>query len=187
MGMFLNSRSPFGEYSSIAGTRYFVDKSAMIDEILEMVMGEGQKYFCITRPRRFGKSIMANMIGSFFGRAVDGKDVFDQLDVAKGKHYQEHLNSHDVIYIDLSRLPRDCKCYEQYIQRIQNGINDDLAEAYPALRLNIDRSVWDNLQIIYEHEHIKFIFVMDEWDAIFHKSFVSEDGKKVTLSFCVTC
>ena len=149
MGMFLNSRSPFGEYSSIAGTRYFVDKSAMIDEILEMVMGEGQRYFWITRPRRFGKSIMANMIASFFGRAGDGKDVFDQLEVAKGEHYHEHLNSHDVIYIDFSRLPRDCKCYEQYIQRIQDGINNDLAEVYPALNLDKSGSVWDNLQTIY--------------------------------------
>lgn len=183
MGMFLNSRSPFGEYSSIAGTRYFVDKSAMIDEILEMVMGEGQRYFCITRPRRFGKSVMANMIASFFGRAVDGRDVFDRLAVAGGKYYQEHLNGHDVIYIDFSRLPRDCKCYEQYIQRIQNGINNDLAEAYPALNLDKAGAVWDSLQAIYEHTHTRFIFVMDEWDAVFHKSFVSEEEKKSYLEF----
>lgn len=183
MGMFLNSRSPYGEYSSIAGTRYFVDKSAMIDEILEMVMGEGQKYFCITRPRRFGKSIMANMIGSFFGRAVDGKDVFDRLDVAKGEYYQEHLNNHDVIYIDFSRLPENCTSYDAYINRISNGIKRDLVQEYPTLDLDIGRPIWDNLQIIYEHEHIRFIFVMDEWDAIFHKSFVSEEGKKSYLEF----
>lgn len=114
---------------------------------------------------------------------MDGKEIFDRLEVAKGPYYQEHLNSHDVIYIDFSRLPRDCKCYEQYIQRIQDGINNDLAEVYPALNLDIGKSVWDNLQTIYERVHTKFIFVMDEWDAIFHKSFVTEEGKKSYLEF----
>lgn len=183
MGMFLNSRSPFGEYSSIAGTRYFVDKSAMIDEILNMVMGEGQRYFCITRPRRFGKSIMANMIASFFGREVEGKDIFDHLAVAGGEYYQEHLNSHDVIYIDFSRLPENCKSYDAYINRISNGIKEDLVRQYPELELDTGRPVWDSLQIIYERLHTRFIFVMDEWDAIFHKSFVSEEGKKSYLEF----
>lgn len=78
---------------------------------------------------------------------MDGRDVFDRLAVTRGKYYQEHLNSHDVIYIDFSRLPRDCKCYEQYIQRIQNGKND-LTEAYPALNLDKAGAVWDSLQAI---------------------------------------
>lgn len=183
MGMFLNSRSPFGEYSSIAGTRYFVDKSAMINEILEMVIGEGQRYFCITRPRRFGKSIMANMIASFFGRAVDGKDVFDRLAVARGVYYQEHLNNHDVIYIDFSRLPENCKSYDAYINRISNGIKEDLVREYPALNLDIGRPIWDSLQTIYENSHVRFILVMDEWDALFYKSFITEEEKKSYLEF----
>lgn len=74
MGMFLNSKSPYEEYRTIAKFRFFVDKSDMIDEVWNMVTEDGQKYFCITRPRRFGKSIMANMFGGFFSRAVDGKD-----------------------------------------------------------------------------------------------------------------
>lgn len=65
MGMFLNSAAPFEEYKSIAKTRFFVDKSSMIEEIISAAMVDGQKYFCITRPRRFGKSVMANMIGAF--------------------------------------------------------------------------------------------------------------------------
>lgn len=79
MGMFLNSIVPFESYKDIARTRFFVDKTPMIDEILSSVILDGQKYLCFTRPRRFGKSVMANMIGAFFERSVEGKDVFGSL------------------------------------------------------------------------------------------------------------
>lgn len=88
-----------------------------------------------------------------------------------------------MIYIDFSRLPRDCRSYEQYICRIHDGINRDLTKVYPALELDINGSAWDNLQIIHEQENIKFIFVMDEGDAIFHSSFITEESKKRYLVF----
>ena len=73
MGIFLNSGLPFEEYKNIAATRFFVDKSSLIDEILSDITVDGQRYFCMTRPRRFGKSVMANMLGAFFGKAFDAK------------------------------------------------------------------------------------------------------------------
>lgn len=183
MGMFLNSRVPYEGYKDIAGTRFFVDKSAMIDEVISTVMRDGQRYLCITRPRRFGKSVMANMVGAFFGRTVDEEDVFERLEIAERKHCQQYLHRYDVIYIDFSRLPRDCCSYQQYIARIQSGINLDLAEAYPGLKLASDGAVWDNLQAVFERDRTRFVFVMDEWDAIFHKSFITENDKKSYLEF----
>ena len=183
MGMFLNSIAPFEEYKRLAKTRFFVDKTDIIREILTAVVEDGQRYFCITRPRRFGKSIMANMLGAFFGRAECGEQIFGHLKVAECRYYPEYLNSHEVIYIDFSRLPRDCKSYEQYKERIQDGINCDLLKAYPESKLRADRSIWDNLQTVFEQEHVRFIFVMDEWDAVFHKDFVTEKDKKNYLEF----
>ena len=82
MGMFLNSIAPYEGYREIARARFFVDKSSLIDELISAVKLDGQRYFCITRPRRFGKSVMANMIGAFFGRTADEKDIFDTLEIA---------------------------------------------------------------------------------------------------------
>lgn len=62
-------------------------------------MVDGQKYFCITRPRRFGKSVMANMIGAFFEKDLDGKDIFHKLEIARWSDYSEYLNKYNVIYI----------------------------------------------------------------------------------------
>lgn len=93
------------------------------------------------------------------------------------------MHNYDVIYIDFSRMPRDCSSYKQYISRIQDGINRDLAEAYPMMKIDIDGAVWDNLQAVFERNRTRFIFVMDEWDAVFHKGFISETDKKRYLEF----
>ncbi len=183
MGMFLNSIVPFESYKDIARTRFFVDKTPMIDEILSSVILDGQKYLCFTRPRRFGKSVMANMIGAFFERSVEGKDVFGSLKIADSDNYQNHLNRHDIIYIDFSRMPRNCNSYEYYISRIQDGINKDLQEAFPELSLSDEWAVWDNLQFIFEKLKARFIFVIDEWDAIFHKDFITEAHRKKYTEF----
>ena len=183
MGRFLNSIVPFEGYKDIVRTRFFVDKSLLLKEIISEVAIDGQKYFCITRPRRFGKTVMAHMVGAFFGRAAETKILFDGLKIAGSEYYQEYLNKWDVIYIDFSRLPRNCKSYEQYIERIQDGINEDLIEAYPKQKLDITSAVWDNLLSVFEKTKTRFIFVIDEWDAIFHKSFITEDNKKSYLEF----
>ncbi len=62
MGRYLDSREPFESYRGIAGTRFFVDKTLLLEDILKAVEVDGQRYLCITRPRRFGKSVMANMV-----------------------------------------------------------------------------------------------------------------------------
>ncbi len=183
MGRYLNSIVPFEDYKDMVRTRFFVDKSPLIDEIISSVAIDGQKYLCITRPRRFGKTVMANMIGAFFGKSSEGKSLFDGLKVAGSEYYEEYLNKWDVIYIDFSRLPRDCKSYEKYMERIQDGINEDLIEAYPEQGLDMALAVWDNLHSVFEKTKTKFIFVIDEWDAIFYKSFITEDNKKNYLEF----
>ena len=183
MGMYLNSRFPYEEYKNIAGTRFFVDKSVMLDEVISSMAVDGQRYLCITRPRRFGKSVMANMVGAFFGRAVDGKCLFDRLQIAESANYEKYRNQYDVISIDFSRMPRDCSSYQQYITRIQDGINQELMKAYPRLGLSLEGAVWDNLQLIFEEEWGKFVFVIDEWDAIFHKAFITEGDRMDFLAF----
>ena len=182
MGIYLNSKAPFENYRSIASDPYFVDKTALISELVPAI-GKEQRFFCITRPRRFGKSVMANMLGAFFGKGQDGAPLFHDLAIGKESGHMEHLNKHDVIFMDLSRMPRGCYHYGQYIKRIQDDINRDLAEAYPEISIDITDAVWDVLGTIFEKTGDKFIFIIDEWDAIFHKAFIREGDKQDFLGF----
>lgn len=65
MGMFLNSIEPYDKYKTITKGLYFVDKTELLEELIPALEQE-QRFFCITRPRRFGKTVMANMIAAFF-------------------------------------------------------------------------------------------------------------------------
>ena len=183
MGKYLNSRVPFEAYKEIARTRFFVDKSLLIGDILSAAETDGQKYLCITRPRRFGKSVMANMVAAFFGKAVDAGTLFERLAIAGNKKYKAHLNKHHVIYIDFSEVPRDYANYGQYIARIQDGINHDLAREYADLPIDTTRATWDIMTDIFQEKGEKFVFVMDEWDAMFHMSSITQEDKEAYLLF----
>lgn len=123
------------------------------------------------------------MIGAFFGKAADAGSLFQKLKIADTKNYHQHLNQYDVICVDFSRISRDCTDYGQYINRIQNGINEDLAAAYPQCHLERGKAVWDNLQAVFELMMYKFIFIIDEWDAPFHMPFVTERDRHDYLLF----
>ena len=81
MGFYLNSAAPGALYKSETENPYFVDKSQLLEELIPFVQ-QGNKHICITRPRRFGKTVMANMIGAFFGKGSDTQDIFDTLQIS---------------------------------------------------------------------------------------------------------
>ncbi|MEY8429771.1 AAA family ATPase [Lachnospiraceae bacterium 48-42] len=193
MGLFLNSRIPYDSYKATASDKYFVDKTALIAELIP-ALGRNQRFFCITRPRRFGKSVMANMIGTFFDRTEDSSEIFGRLQIASegisknlerlscGK-YSEYMNHYDVIYIDFSVTPENCISYETYIERILYGLKHDLAERFPESGIIMEASIWDILTLLYQKTGQRFVFVMDEWDAVFHMEFVTESDKRAYLLF----
>ncbi|MCI9213069.1 MAG: AAA family ATPase [Ruminococcus sp.] len=182
MGMFLNSLAPFEAYRAAKAGTYFVDKSDLIGELIP-AFGTENRFYCITRPRRFGKSVMANMIGSFLGKAADAGNLFHDSAIMQNPKCALHLNKYNVIFIDFSRMPRSSNNFALYIDRIQNGINRDLKETYPQVEIDMSGAVWDNLFNIFQYTNDKFIFIIDEWDAIFHKSFITPVEQEAYLEF----
>ena len=182
MGIFLNSTAPFEAYKITALDKYFVDKTMLIEELIPSI-GREQRFLCITRPRRFGKTVMANMVASYFGKAIDSSFVFEHLAIAKSPVYEEYINKYDVIYIDFSRLPENCQTYEEYINRIKTGIKEDLLEEFPELELKEEMSLWDILAKIFQKTNRKFMFIMDEWDAVFHMPFIFQKERQEYLLF----
>lgn len=183
MGIYLNGITAYDAYKTVFSSPYFVDKTLMLDEIVSRI-GTTEKYICITRPRRFGKSVMANMLASFFSRDCDAKNIFDELKISGKKYYKKYRNQYHVIFISFNELPRRCKSYEQYIGRIESNLMDDLIQAYPDVHINPLDAVWDILKKIYTADHSsRFIFILDEWDFIFHRNFVTEEDKVDYIDF----
>lgn len=182
MGTYLNSITPYTLYKSESLSPYFVDKTLMLRELFPYVSA-GNRHICITRPRRFGKTIMANMISSFFQKASDSSDVFDSLAISQVDDYRRYKNQYNVIRIDFSKMPRNCDSYTQYIGRIEALLIEDVKEAFPQVKINEADAVGDILESVFVQCGEKFIFVLDEWDFIFHRDFINEIDKEKYVAF----
>lgn len=182
MGTYLNSITPYTLYKSESLSPYFVDKTLMLRELFPYVSA-GNRHICITRPRRFGKTIMANMISSFFQKASDSSDVFDSLAISQVDDYRRYKNQYNVIRIDFSKMPRNFDLYTQYIERIEALLIEDVKDAFPQVKINEADAVGDILESVFVQCGEKFIFVLDEWDFIFHRDFINEIDKEKYVAF----
>jgi hypothetical protein len=186
MGMYLDSIASYMNYKEACNSPYFVDKTLLLDEIIPKIKTT-QKYICITRPRRFGKTIMANMIASFFSKGCDAREIFDELEISKRDCYLKNLNQYHVIFISFNKISSKCKSYSQYIERIERHLKKDLVKAFPNIEIDLDDDVEDILDEIYETDTSnQFIFVLDEWDFIFHRDFATDRDKNAYINFIST-
>ena len=179
MGVYLNSKTAYTLYKNETEKPFFVDKSQMLEELFPLVR-EGNNYICITRPRRFGKTVTANMIASFFSKACGTDELFIKLKVAQAEDYEKYLNQYRVIHISFNDTSGHY--ISTYLRRA--ALVRNLKREYPSIEISNDESVIDVLIDIYaEEDTAKFIFVFDEWDYIFHQDFVTEEDKKAYLLF----
>lgn len=183
MGIYLNSRSAYTLYKSETEKPYFVDKSKMLEELFPLVQ-TGNNHICITRPRRFGKTVMANMIASFFSKACDAQDIFRPLQIAQAEEYDKYRNQFPVIHISFNETGRRCNSYEQYIEWIEKRLVKDLMKEYPEAEISEEAGAAETLLELYaEDDTAQFVFVLDEWDFIFHQNFITENDKRDYLTF----
>lgn len=183
MGIYLNSKAAYTLYKSETEKPYFVDKSKMLEELFPFVQ-TGNNHICITRPRRFGKTVMANMIASFFSRAFDSKDIFHGLKIAQSINYEKYINQFPVIHISFNESGTQCGSYTQYIERIEKRLVKDLKKEYPDAEISEDAGAAEALLELYaEDDSAQFVFVLDEWDFIFHQSFINDTDKRDYLTF----
>lgn len=182
MGLFLNTLSPAMLYEEIAGSKYFVDKTEFISRVAERI-GTSNKYLCLTRPRRFGKTVMANMLGAFFTKAGDSRRIFSSLKISGNTQVMQQMNQYNVIYIDFSRVGGGSSSYTSYIENITAILKNDLHKAYPQVDYRVGGSASEDLERITAATGERFIFIFDEWDAIFHTPFITEEDRKSYLLF----
>lgn len=162
MGIYLNRHSAYGLFCRDCASAYFVDKSDILKDLIPLVemdndesndtdlaQRKGQKYVSITRPRRFGKTVIANMIASYFGKGIDSSKAFDHLKLSQHPLYQQHLNKHNVIHIMFNEVPDEITSYEEYSRMIKNTLTTQCN------MLCVVR-VFSNVTIIYLYARIGF-------------------------------
>lgn len=148
----------------------YVDKTGLI-AVINQTLGTMDKLTCVSRPRRFGKSFAAKMLCAYYDRSCDSRRLFEGLEISKDDSFETYLNKYDVIYLDItgfiSRAFLNAST-KNIVLDIQDEVIRELAEAY----LQAERK--DNLpDMLYQISCMtgqKFIFIIDEWDALFREA-----------------
>jgi hypothetical protein len=159
MGKFLDYGN--SDFKSILNSE-FVDKSRLIS-VLNSKIDSEKRYVCISRPRRFGKSVAAKMLYAYYDRSCNSHEIFKDLEIAKSPDYETHLNKYPTIYWDWNRFAdRD---FKSVVKETQKAVIEDLRTKYPFLKADEDK-LMDALSEINERTGERFIFIIDEWDRL---------------------
>jgi hypothetical protein len=124
---------------------------------------------CVSRPRRFGKSMAANMMMAYYSKEADSGKMFSDLSISKSSDYKKHLNQHNVIYMDIASFLVKAQDISNVMEYMQNRVIENLCVQYPDAVEPDDRVLADALENVHQKTGEKFIVIIDEWDAIFRE------------------
>ncbi len=142
----------------------YVDKSELISVVNSTINTE-RMFSCVTRSRRFGKSMAAKMLCAYYDQSCDSHHLFDDLLIASNPDYKKHLNKYPVIYLDISDFVTEIK-EKTIVRQMQQIIKEDIHKEYADVPINNDESLMVYLTRVADVTGQKFIFIIDEWDGI---------------------
>ena len=167
MSLYLNKNNDkFKEYKS---ARIFIDKSNLITITNSNISKPSSKFMCVTRPRRFGKTMTLSMLNAYYSKGCDSLSLFEKLNIAKDNSYLEHLNKHNVIWIDMASLYTDIRDKNDFFKELETNLLDDLNEAFPNVLKEMDNTISKAIIRINSKLNERFIFLIDEWDVIYRE------------------
>lgn len=143
----------------------YVDKSGLIGFVNRTLCSE-DKFLCVTRARRFGKSMAAKMLNAYYDQSCNSDSLFRDLKIASDPTYRGHLNKYPVIYLDMTFFTTSCKHQDEMVEWIDRWVKDDLHTVYPDVPFDNDLPLISYLLALAEHQGKRFIMIVDEWDAI---------------------
>ena len=163
MGVYINLGNE--GFRRIRNSEY-VDKSGLIAIVNKTLFTE-QSFSCVTRCRRFGKSMAAKMLCAYYDQSCDSRSLFADLTIAKDPSFEEHLNKYPVIYLDVTNFVTRF-CDDNIVEIMDARLKEDIMKAYPNVP-GLDRSDYDLMDCLINIAAVtgdRFIFIIDEWDAI---------------------
>jgi len=161
MGTYINIGNS-GFQSVINGE--YVDKSGLI-AIVNSTLFTERRFSCVSRSRRFGKSLAAKMLNAYYDQSCDSRALFADLEIANDPSFEKHLNKYPVIFLDLTNFTTRFKD-DSIMQHVQKELIDDVHKAFPDIPVMDDDDLMAYLIRVTDSTQQPFIFIIDEWDAI---------------------
>lgn len=184
MGIYLNPDNTLF-YNAVNFSDIYVDKSMLIENTNRCLFGES-RHICISRPRRFGKSMAANMLSAYYSRGCDSRALFDKLNISKTAGFEKHLNKYNVFHFDIRGFASKSDNIKMMIDRIENSIKRDLKKDFHELDLTDDYTSDEMMLEVFKGTGIPFVFIIDEWDCVFRVYKNDSDGQLAYLNYLRT-
>ena len=162
MGTYINKGN--NAFRDIVNSEY-VDKTSLIP-LINATLNSERRYSCVTRCRRFGKSMAAKMLCAYYDKSCDSRELFVGLKAEQDKTFETYLNKYSVLYLDVTSFTARPELRVNIVRNIQNEIIYELKEAFPDVKYKENSDLMDTLAAIHNATGEKFFFIIDEWDAI---------------------
>ena len=189
MGVYLN---PGNESFRMAlNSEIYVDKTGMI-RYLNALVGTKQRFVSVSRPRRFGKTTAADMIGAYYDRTADSRELFLDRKLencapvqSEGRElpWDAYLGGFDVVRVVITDFMEGSDGVEDLLEYLTEEVTGELMEAYPEVDFGSRRNLRSVMAKIYGKAKRQFVFIIDEWDAIFRSWKRDADGQTRYLDF----
>ncbi len=163
MGIFVNPDN--SAFQVMLNSEIYVDKTGLL-EYTNRVMNTLQGYICNSRPRRFGKSVTADMLTAYYSRGCSSREMFTGLEISKSPDFEKHLNQYDVIHLDIQWCMEPAGGPENIVSYVTEKTITELKEYYPNILPETLNSLPEALSRINNATGKRFIVIIDEWDVL---------------------
>lgn len=180
MGIYLNPDNI--NFNRALNSKIYVDKSRLI-QYTNSVINTEQQFICVSRPRRFGKSMAADMLTAYYSKGCNSKDLFSKLKISKSDSFAKHLNQYNVIHLNMQEFLSESDSMEEMLQMIQKTILFDLTEEFPDIRYFDNTKLLRSFRDVFAKYGVPFVFVIDEWDCFFRMHKNDLESQKKYLDF----
>lgn len=180
MGYYLNPGNE--KFYEAARSEIYVDKTNLI-QYTNSVIHTMQKYICVSRPRRFGKSLAANTLTAYYSRGCDSKELFAPYNIANDGKFEQHLNQYNVIFLNMQEFLSRTSDINKMLELLKRRVIFDLLDENTDVQIFDDSDLIGCMQDVYQATKIPFIIIIDEWDCIFREYQENKDAQKIYLDF----
>ena len=179
MGIYLNPGSE--NFEEALNSEIYVDKTEMV-LYTNSVLKTKQKYLCVSRPRRFGKTMAADMLCAYY-EIGDSRELFEKTRLSDNEGWDRYLNKYDVIRIVMTEFIKAKVEVENSISKMQKLIMRDIKKQYPDVDYYDDNDLIQSMADVYSETGKAFIIIIDEWDAVFRERKEDIEGQTLYLDF----
>ena len=180
MGNYLNPDN--SKFQRAVNSDIYVDKTGLI-KYTNRVMNTMQAYVCVSRPRRFGKSMAADMLTAYYSKGCDSREVFSGLEITEDETFDRYLNKYDTVFLNVQEFLSRSSDVKELIARIKQRVIRELTRQYPDVELFDSTDLAETMQDIYAESKCPFVLIIDEWDCIFREFKNDKEAQEKYLDF----